>query len=108
MPSNMPDARAINEALRRAREMQSRSAPQREPEPTPPPAPSEPEPMPDPTPQKANEPSIQPPQPARKSTSPLDFLMQDKERTLILALLILLSAEGNNTELLFALMYLLI
>ena len=107
MPSNMPDARAINEALRRAREMQSRSAPPHNPEPSPP-APSEPEPTPELITQHTHEPSVQQPPPAGKSNSPLDFLMQDKERTLILALLILLSGEGNNTELLFALMYLLI
>lgn len=101
MPSNMPDARAVNEALRRAREMQSRSAPHREP--PPPPAP---EPKPEPGP-KRDEPQ-QNRQPPAKPASPLDFLMQDKERTLILALLILLYGEGNNTELLFALMYLLI
>lgn len=70
MPNNMPDARAINEALRRAREMQSRAEP--------------------------------------AAQAPLDLLLKDKERTLILALLILLSGEGGNTELLFALMYLLI
>lgn len=77
MPNNMPDARAINEALRRAREMQSHAAAQA------------------------------PPAQSGRS-SPLDLLLQDKERTLILALLILLSGEGGNTELLFALMYLLI
>ncbi len=98
MPNNMPDARAINEALRRAREMQSRSE-----------APAQP--------QAENAPEHKPdapaqPAPSSAAESPpaslLDHLMQDKERTLILALLILLSGEGGNTELLFALMYLLI
>ena len=48
------------------------------------------------------------PQPSGKHISPLDLLLKDRERTLILALLILLSSEDSNTELLFALMYLLI
>lgn len=109
MPSNMPDTRTINEALRRAREMQARSAPQhREPASSPPPTVPEPESIQKPAVQNPDEPDTQKPQNARKSGSPLDFLMQDKERTLILALLILLSGEGNNIELLFALMYLLI
>lgn len=96
MPNNMPDARAINEALRRAREMQSHAAAQAAPAPDREPAP---------------EADQKPPQerPAQSGrSSPLDLLLQDKERTLILALLILLSGEGGNTELLFALMYLLI
>lgn len=37
----------------------------------------------------------------------LEALFQDKERTVILALLILLSGEDNNHELMFALMFLL-
>ena len=39
MPNNMPDARAINEALRRAREMQSHAAAQAAPAPAREPAP---------------------------------------------------------------------
>lgn len=97
MPNNMPDARAINEALRRAREMQSHAAAQAAPAPNREPAP---------------EADQKPPQERQSAqsgrSSPLDLLLQDKERTLILALLILLSGEGGNTELLFALMYLLI
>ena len=80
MPSNMPDARAVEEALRRAREMQGRSAHH-----APPP------------PEKSNRP-----------LSPLDTLLKDKERTLLLALLLLLYNEGGSAELLFALFYLLI
>ena len=38
---------------------------------------------------------------------PLDALFQDRERTVILALLVLLSGEEENHELLFALMFLL-
>jgi len=96
MPSNMPDARTVNEALRRAREMQNRSR-------TPAVVPSEPAPAAPQAEQKAT-----PAAAAVQKASPLDVLLKDKERTWILALLILLSSEGNNTELLFALMYLLI
>lgn len=98
MPSNMPDARTVNEALRRAREMQNRSR-------TPAAVPPEPEPAPE-APQTERQ--TLPAAPMAQKASPLDVLLKDKERTLILALLILLSSEGNNTELLFALMYLLI
>ncbi|MCF2652723.1 hypothetical protein [Anaeromassilibacillus senegalensis] len=103
MPNNMPDTRAINEALRRAREMQSRSAPA--------PEASEPAPQPEPQPAAPAPPENKQemkPQPSGKHISPLDLLLKDRERTLILALLILLSSEDSNTELLFALMYLLI
>lgn len=100
MANNMPDTHAINEALRRAREMQSRSAPA--------PAPPEPPEPPEPTPEAPPSESPPEPKPAARRASPLDALLKDRERTLILALLILLSSEGANTELLFALMYLLI
>ena len=104
MPSNMPEARAINEGLRRAREMQNRSASQPKPESAVSPLPAEPETTA--TPQQNPPQSIQ--QQTVKTGAPLDFLLQDKERTLILVLLLLLSSEPNNTELLFVLMYLLI
>ena len=104
MPSNMPDARAINEALRRAREMQNRSASQPKPEPSDSPLPAGQEI----TVAPPQDPSHQSIQRADKTGSPLDFLLQDKERTLILVLLLLLSSEPNNTELFFVLMYLLI
>ena len=71
------------------------------------------EPAPQPEPQPAapappeNKQEMKP-QPSGKHISPLDLLLKDRERTLILALLILLSSEDSNTELLFALMYLLI
>ena len=99
MPNHMPDARAVNEALRRAREMQSHAAA---------PAPARgPAPEADQKPPQDRQSAQAPPAQSGRS-SPLDLLLQDKERTLILALLILLSGEGGNTELLFALMYLLI
>lgn len=102
MPSNMPDAKTVNEALRRAREMQNRSRTPPESSPEPERTPAEPVTEPGPTPPVP--PSCVP----QKKHSPLDLLLKDKDRTLILALLILLSSEGENTELLFALMYLLI
>ena len=102
MPNNMPDARAINEALRRTREMQSRAEPAAQ-------APPAQEAAPEPEPAQARQSAQHPSPPASGGgASPLDLLLKDKERTLILALLILLSGEGGNTELLFALMYLLI
>ncbi|MBO5647137.1 MAG: hypothetical protein J6S59_08475 [Clostridia bacterium] len=106
MPSNMPDIRAVNEALRRAREMQRRSAPP--PAPNPPVPEPSPAPVPIPEPHRAPEPHPLPPAPKERVVSPLDTFLKDRERTLILALLILLSGEENGTELLFALMYLLI
>mgnify|MGYP007057047846 CR=1 FL=1 len=95
MPSNMPDARAVEEALRRAREMQGRSAHN-----APPP------------PEKPTETSTEIPKEFQaapnRPLSPLDTLLKDKERTLLLALLLLLYNEGGSAELLFALFYLLI
>lgn len=85
------------EAVRRAREMQSRA---RVSEPAPPPKPPE-----EPTP-----PSPPPtlPQPQEEPHSLMDSLFADKERTIILALLVLLSGEQGNHELLFALLFLLL
>lgn len=104
MPSNMPDARAVEEALRRAREMQGRSAAHH----TPPP----PEKPPEEPPHENAETSSEIPKEFQatpnKPLSPLDTLLKDKERTLLLALLLLLYNEGGSAELLFALFYLLI
>ena len=91
MPSNMPDARAVEEALRRAREMQGRSAHH-----APPP------------PEKSTEIPKEFQAAPNRPLSPLDTLLKDKERTLLLALLLLLYNEGGSAELLFALFYLLI
>ncbi len=77
------------DAVRQAREMHARA--RREPPPPecpPPPQPHPPEPSP--------------------PEGPLDPLFRDSERTLLLALLLLLSDEGNHQELVFALLYLLI
>ena len=104
MPSNMPDARAVEEALLRAREMQGRSAAHN----TPPP----PEKPPEEPPRENTNTSTEAPKEFRafpnKPLSPLDTLLKDKERTLLLALLLLLYNEGGSAELLFALFYLLI
>ena len=102
MPSNMPDARAVNEALRRAREMQNRSAVPRESEPIRPSAPEDPKEI------REQPHAPQSLQHTEKSSSPLDFLLQDKERTLLIILLLLLTSEKNSPELLFVLMYLLV
>ena len=106
----MPDFdfnRMQADAVRRAREMQSRArSPERRAQtraaepPAPPPEP-EPEPQPAPLPAEESEPL------AQQQPSLLDNLFQDRERTIILALLILLSGEDSNHELMFALMFLL-
>ena len=103
MPSNMPDARAVEEAWRRAREMQGRSAHH---------APPPPEKSTEESPQGNAETSTEIPKEFQaapnRPLSPLDTLLKDKERTLLLALLLLLYNEGGSAELLFALFYLLI
>lgn len=101
------------DAIRQAREMQSRAQPMlrqdRRPRGTPqarqqprrePPRPPEPPVLEEPGPRPEPEPSPPP-------ESPLAALFRDKERTIILALLLLLSDGENNHELVFALLYLL-
>ena len=66
-----------DDALRQAREMHARARPA-----APPPPPAPPEPPPAPTPE-----------------GPLDPLFRDSERSLLLALLLLLTDEGNHHEL---------
>lgn len=120
--------RMQEEAARRAREMQSRArqsrprpmetAPQAQtaqpgrprqantPAPEPPPAP--PPEAPAPQAVEAAIPAIQaeaPGGPAPKSL--LDELFMDRERTVLLALLLLLSGEEGSHELMFALLFLL-
>ena len=98
MPQEYDLPRMQEEAARRAREMQARA---RIPIPRPTPRPPEPPaPPPEPTPPP-------PPLLPAKPEQPLDALFQDRERTIILALLVLLSGEEENHELLFALMFLL-
>lgn len=108
------------DAVRRAREMQSRAraANRQRQQTAQPPQPQQPEPAPPPAADEAPmpEPAAPPEPPAREQSaavigtpqnSLLENLFQDKERAIILALLILLSGEGDNHELMFALMFLL-
>lgn len=103
MPEEYDFNRLQADAVRRAREMQSRARiPQR---PVRPPESHEPAPT-------AQPPKPEAPSPPTESAQPndsglLESLFKDKERTIILALLILLSGEEGNHELLFALMFLL-
>ena len=99
MPSNMPDARAVEEALRRAREMQGRSAHN---------APPPPEKPTEESPQGNAETSTEIPKEFQAAPNRPLSPLKDKERTLLLALLLLLYNEGGSAELLFALFYLLI
>ena len=80
MPNNMPDARAINEALRRAREMQSRAEPAAQ-------APPAQEAAPEPEPAQARQSArtLPRPHPGGGALAARPAL-KDKERTLILAL----------------------
>lgn len=90
--------RMQEEAVRRAREMQSRA---RIPHPAGPRRPEPPPAEPPPEPQE-------PPAPPAVPAAALDALFQDKERTLLLALLVLLSSEDASHDLLFALLFLLL
>lgn len=101
MPEEYDFNRLQADAVRRAREMQSRARiPPRQP---PPPEPPKPSPAPTPKPELSKPAEIIPP----PQNGLLNSLLSDKERTIILALLILLSGEDGNHELLFALMFLL-
>jgi len=103
------------EAARRAREMQSRarqgrprpvSPPAQDPPAAaePPPAPPEPPPPAEPSPPAMPMPTA----PVGKAPpSLLEDLFKDRERTVLLALLLLLGGEGGNYELMFALLFLL-
>ncbi len=105
MPGEYNIRQMQEEAVRRAREMQSRARIPRSPRPE------------EPTPHAPEQPSLEhsapksePAQiPHERRPGLLENLLQDQERTLILALLILLSGEENSShELLFALMFLLL
>ena len=104
MPQEMDMNKLREEAARRAREMQSRAHipptrrnPSREE-----PAPSGEGPKEGPAPQDGS------PRWAQEDPGLLGAFFQDKERTIILALLLLLSGDDKNHELLFALMFLLL
>lgn len=118
MPSEHDFNRMQEEAARRAREMQARA---RYPIPRRTSPPSNPAPQATPPPRESPaEPIAAEPAPVQPSAAPsettlskensslLDSLFKDKERTIILALLILLGNEGDNHELMFALMFLLL
>ncbi|HIS50993.1 MAG TPA: hypothetical protein IAA80_10895 [Candidatus Gallacutalibacter pullistercoris] len=92
--------RMQEDAVRRVREMQNRARGHLE-APSPRNQKKEPEP-------ELRETTVQETHIAETALSPLETLMHDHERTLVLALLILLGSEKTNTELLFALLYLLL
>lgn len=106
----MPEAdrnRLQEEAIRRAREMQSRARfPSRPREREQAHGASSPE-APPPVSQSIEAQTGELQAGESKSTGLLDSLFQDKERTVILALLILLGGEDGNHELMFALLFLL-
>ena len=88
------------EAARRAREMQARAhIPQPRKQQVDPPS------QPKQVPQPQNQVQMQP---AQEEGSLLNAFFKDKERTIILALLLLLSGDEKNNELLFALLFLLL
>lgn len=97
------DMRRMQEdAVRRVREMQNRARGHLEAAPAPPrKQPKEPEP-------KKSEPSGHEAPGTISASSPLETLLHDRERALILALLVLLGSEKSNPELLFSLLYLLL
>lgn len=103
--------RMQEEAARRAREMQARARrAQAQPQGGSRPAATQPSQTP-----PAPEPPPPPPAPPAAPALPgqpdsgglLEELFKDRERTVLLALLILLGAEGGNHELMFALLFLL-
>ena len=88
------------EAARRAREMQARAhIPQPRKQQNDPPS------QPKQAPQPQNQVQMQP---SQEEGSLLNAFFKDKERTIILALLLLLSGDEKNNDLLFALMFLLL
>ena len=114
MPGEFDMRRMQEEAARRAREMQSRA---RIPQPQPRHTQGQGEGRP--KPEAPKEPAAPQPSPATPAQEPpassleagpagvLGSLFQDKARTISLALLILLSSEEGNQELLFSLFFLL-
>lgn len=125
--------RMQEEAARRAREMQSRARQSRQPghtaqehaaplpnaqpgrqRPSNTPAPA-PEPVPTPPPEAPAPPAVEAAVPVIQAEAPggpapkslLDELFMDRERTVLLALLLLLSGEEGSHELMFALLFLL-
>lgn len=85
------------EAMRRVREMQSGNIPQHQQ------SRRQSENPPKPEGQKA-----EPVKPEPQPSDPLSGLFKDKEKLLILLLIMLLSQESSNTELVLALLYIII
>ncbi len=117
MPGEFDMKRQQEEATRRMREMQARARyPSRQgrsqPQSSPPQAPQEPSQPPLEQPPLAPSPSeqlpLEQPEPETTETGLLDVLFRDRERTVILALLLLLNGEDGNHELMFALLFLLL
>ena len=100
MPNELDMNKLREEAARRAREMQAKA---RIPPPRKQQKPSAPEEK-----QESRPPETEAPAPSKEEPGLLDAFFQDKERTIILALLLLLSGEGENHELLFSLLFLLL
>lgn len=89
------------EAMRRVREMQSGNIPQR------PHSQAQNRKPPENTQQELQaNPEVTKPQP--QPSDPLSGLFKDKEKLLILLLIMLLSQESSNTELVLALLYIII
>ena len=105
MPGEYDINQMREEAIRRAREMQSRARfPTRPPGQRPPHRESSDASRPSPPP----EPPAKPENPQNSGKNGLlENLFQDKERTVLLALLLLLSEDDSHHDLMFALMFLL-
>ncbi len=101
--------RMQQEAVRRAREMQNRARRGEPPKPPPPPPPIHHESM-SPSPPRMERPVERPlpPPPPNHSEGLLEVLFRDKEKTLILCLVLLLMDEKSDNSLILALLYLLI
>lgn len=100
MPNELDMNKLREEAARRAREMQAKA---RIPPPRKQQKPSAPEEK-----QESRPPEPEAPAPSKEEPGLLDAFFQDKERTIILALLLLLSGDQKNQDLLFALLFLLL
>lgn len=101
MPGEYDINQMREDAMRRAREMQSRAR-----LPTRPPQQRQPS-RESPDHPKAPEEEKHPAQQTAEKNGLLETLFQDKERTLLLALLLLLSEDDSHHDLMFALMFLL-
>lgn len=102
MPSNSLEQEAMDRVRRMYSSFDSRRQAPRTPAPKPPAEPEKP-------PEKPPEPKPEsPPPPEEKPRGMLELLMQDKDQSLILLLLVLLMKDGADMNLLVALIYMLI